>query len=519
MIPKIDVSDLKLKKKSKEFKQALQKFTDQDWRLNNLYKILNDEGQAIPFTMNEAQKNLWENLHSWNLICKSRQLGFTTFIALYMLDTCLFTPNIETAIICHSREDASKILRRKIRYPYEHLPEMFKKKVRLVKDSESELQFSNGSVISTGTSARSGTLQILHISEFAKVCAKYPEKAREIVTGSLETLAPGQELFIESTAEGQQGYFYDYVQEAIKTQQDKRRKKLNKQEFRLHFFPWWKKPSNRLEMEEEVVFPVRLQEYYEDLEAKENIQLDREQKFWYMNAEKRLGDDIYREHPSTIEEPFKVAIEGSYFVREFNRIRREKRICSVPVEDGFEVQTAWDLGVNDTTAIWFFQMIGKEIRLVDYYENSGEGLAFYRDVLWEKNYRYGKHLGPHDLAVRELGTGKTRLETAQNLGIDFLLVPRTPSKSDAIQAARNILGQCWFDESRCLEGVQKLELYRKDWDERRGTWKNQPRHDENSHTADAFLTLAQGFDLVSKRKIVRPIKANSKKRWLAAVAG
>ncbi len=515
-------SDVKgLANKPREFKEALANMLSQEWRLNNLYYILNDEGFKVPFIMNEAQRWLYENKHYWNLVLKGRQIGFTTFIDLYILDTALFTPNIECAIIAHTREDAAKILRRKIKYPYSQLPDAIKKRVRLKKDSESEVIFTNGkedSVISVSTSVRSGTLQILHISEFAKVCAKFPDKATEIVTGSIETLAPGQELFIESTAEGREGQFFDFC----KVAQDRVRLQnypLNPQEFKLNFFGWHVKPSNRIPVEYHHVLPQEKQAYFNKLEEEHGLKLDDEQKFWYVNKEKLLGDKMKREHPSTIDEAFEETIEGTYFSKEFRRVREEKRLCSVPVQDGYEVHTAWDIGVNDMTTIWFFQTVGKELRVVDYYENNDEGLLFYRDVLWEKGYRYGKHLAPHDIQVKELGTGKTRLETAQNVGINFIVVPRTPAKADAIQAVRNILGVCWFDEERCSEGVKKLELYRKEWDDRHGIWKNKPRHDENSHTADAFMTLAQGYDIVSVKKIVRPTKVDHKRRWLAHVAG
>ena len=502
---------------SLEYKQALANLVNQKWRMNNLYFILNDEGFKVKFLMNDAQDWMYDNKHFWNLVLKSRQLGMTTFIDLYILDSALFTENIECAIIAHTKDDAQKILRRKIKYPYHNLPDPIKNRVRLEKDSESEVIFSNGSVISTGTSARSGTLQILHISEFAKVCAKYPEKAREIVTGSIETLAPGQELYIESTAEGREGYFYSYCKTA--RDRSKLHYPLNPQEFKLHFFPWYMKPSNRLLIpDDDVVFPVASQEYFEKVERENNVVLDREQRYWYINKEKLLAHDMKREHPSTIDEAFEQVIEGTYFAREFQKIREEQRITKVPYEPGYEVHTAWDLGMNEATAIWFFQMVGKEIRLIDYYENSGEGLIFYRDVLDEKPYRYGKHLGPHDIEVREMGSGgQTRKETAASLGINFLVVRRVPKKVDSIQAARNILPISWFDAEKCDEGIKKLELYRKDWDEKHGVWKSTPRRDDNAHASDAFQTLAMGYDLIGARRIVKSSSTNFKQRWKAAL--
>jgi len=224
-----------------------------------------------------------------------------------------------------------------------------------------------------------------------------------------------------------------------------------------------------------------------------------------------------REHPSTPEEAFEQSMEGTYFSQQFLKIRQDKRICKVPYEPSYEVHTAWDLGVNDVTAIWFWQLVGKEVRLIDYYQNHGEGLVFYRDILDEKEYRFGKHLGPHDIMVRELGTGKSRLETAQSLGIHFEVVPRVEKKSDSIQAARSLLATCWFDEERCDEGVVYLESYRKEWDAKHGTWKKTPRHDESSNASDAFQTLAMGFDKVSRKRFVKPTRVNSRDRWRASL--
>lgn len=498
-----------------EFKQALARFKDQKWRLNNLYNIVNDEGFVVPFQMNEAQEWLYDNLHTYNIILKSRQLGFTTFIDLYFLDKLIFNSNTEALIIAHKIDDAMKFMRRKIRFPYTHLPEAIKQKVKIKKDSEGEIIFSNGSSIGVATSARSGSYQLLHISEFAKICAKEPEKAREIVTGSIETLAPGMELFIESTAEGRHGYFYDYCKMA--KDRELLKQPLNKQEFKFHFFGWYLKEANRLPASDDVVFPTHLQEYFEHLEAQEGVKLDRDQKFWYMNKVNTLGELVKREHPSTPEEAFEESIKGAYFAREFDKIRMEKRITRVPVEEGAEVHTAWDLGMHDSTAIWFFQKIGKEIRLVDYYENHGEGLGFYRDILEEKGYRYGKHLAPHDISVRELGSGKSRLEIAENLGIKFTIIPKVGNKQDSIQAARNLLNICWFDQEKTDEGIKHLESYRKQWNDRLGTWKDAPLRDEHTHGADAFQTLALGYDTTSPKKIVKATSADRRKRWKAAV--
>jgi hypothetical protein len=152
--------------------------------------------------------------------------------------------------------------------------------------------------------------------------------------------------------------------------------------------------------------------------------------------------------------------------------------------------------MNDSMAIWFHQRIGMEDRFIDYYEASGEGFAHYKKVLDNKQYAYAAHYGPHDLDVRELGTGVSRLKSAEDLGIRFTVVPRVRYKQDAIEAARGRLPSCWFDETKCAQGIRHLDNYRKEWDDRLGVFKQVPRHDEASHGADAYMTFATGYNPV-----------------------
>ena len=166
------------------------------------------------------------------------------------------------------------------------------------------------------------------------------------------------------------------------------------------------------------------------------------------------------------------------------------RVLPVPLDEGLPVHTFWDLGVSDTTCIWFGQEHGPDgLRFIDYYEMSGEGLAHYANVLRFKKYKYGNHYGPHDIEVRELSTGKTRREAARLLGINFQVAPRLP-KADQIEAARLLLGRSVFDEAKCEQGVKALEAYRKEWDDKHGCWKDSPLHDWSSHPADAFMIAA-----------------------------
>lgn len=189
---------------------------------------------------------------------------------------------------------------------------------------------------------------------------------------------------------------------------------------------------------------------------------------------------------------FAGSIHGAYYADQLLRAERELRICSVPVEDGLLTYTAWDLGINDSTAIWFYQVVGKEIRFIDYYEASGEGLAHYVALLAQKGYHYGAHYAPHDIEVRELGTGKSRLEAAKKLGIDFKIAPKL-SVMDGINAVRGLLSRCWFDKIKCKQGIQALKQYKKDWDDKGQRFSDHPLHDWASNGADAFRYACVSF--------------------------
>jgi len=202
---------------------------------------------------------------------------------------------------------------------------------------------------------------------------------------------------------------------------------------------------------------------------------------------------------------FQGAVMGAYYGKQMAMARKEGRITGVPYATGAEVYTFWDLGVDDSTTIWFLQVVGKELRFIDYYENSGMGLAHYAKVLKEKPYVYGDHYMPHDADVRELSSGvnaKSRKQVAEDLGIKPIIVVQRARNTDAVMAGiescRNVLSQCWFDEVKCAKGISALEGYRAEYDEEKKILSNYPLHDHNSHGADAFRTFAVGYKEKSK---------------------
>lgn len=477
---------------------AVNRFRDRKWRLDHLYFIQNEAGKKIKFKMNDVQRSLLDNFWYLNLILKSRQHGITTFICLLYLDTCLFNSNKTAGIIADNLNVAEAIFSSKVKFPYDNLPDEIRSEITTEKDSGKTMRFSNGSSIQVGVSLRGGTIQYLHVSEFGKVCAKHPEKAREIVTGALNTVHVGQFITVESTAEGRSGAFYDFVQTAQKQADEKR--PLSKLDYRLHFFGWWQDRRNRLEGVP-LVLTADMKLYFDDLLLKHGIKLDDAQKCWYLAKKKTQGDDMFREHPSTPEEAFFAAIQGAYYQAQMTALRNKNRITVVAYEPKLAVDTAWDLGMDDTTVIVFRQRHGLENRIIDYIEGCGEVLGHYVKELQKRPYTYGTHYLPHDSSVRSLASDvvETREEKLKKLGLrNVRTVERTKNIEDGIDVVRGFLPSCWLDKEKCSRLVDALDEYRKAWNEKLGVYASYPLHNWASNPADAFRTLACGIAMFER---------------------
>ncbi len=465
---------------------------DRKWRLNNLYYIINKDGKRVKFKPRWAQQRVFDNLWFFTIILKARQLGITTFFCILYLDQILFSANKTAGIIAHTDADTKKIFKR-IKYAWENLPETLKENIGLpTTDSVGEMHFPNGSNIFVARSTRGGTVQFLHISEFAKICAKYPEKAREIVTGAINSVEKGNFVSIESTAEGKEGYFADYCTEAQQASVEGR--ELSELDFRYFFFPWWEESSYTLD-DATFAIPKEYETYFEKLAMEERIFLTEGQKRWYVAKKKKNDEDMYREYPSTWKEAFMAQIEGAYYAQQMQKVYEDNRIRNVPYDARYKVDTWWDLGVNDFNVILFTQAVGKEIRFIDCYFNHGEGLAHYVNILKERNYVYGTHTFPHDVEVQNLDEqGKTRRQTLIDLGmINIRTIERTKDVNDDIEGVRKLFSRFYFDETKCDKLIEACQNYKKDWDDKLGQFKNYPKHDKHSHLVDPLRNLARGW--------------------------
>lgn len=227
-------------------------------------------------------------------------------------------------------------------------------------------------------------------------------------------------------------------------------------------------------------------------------------------AKRSMTEDQFAQE---FECSFEAAIAGAYYGRMMTQAEADGRICKLPWEPKLPVTTAWDLGIGDSTAIWFCQQVGHETRIIDYYEASGEGMVHYVKVLREKPYAYREHILPHDADVRlQDEQGRTRREILYSLGITGRVLS-TSKVDDGIEAVRQTLPQCWFDGEKCARGLEALRQYRKDYDEKLKTFRDKPLHDWTSHAADAFRYLAVGLRPVYTPRARKPRQEGS---WMAA---
>lgn len=498
-----------------EEEQAIQEIAallnDRKWRLTSgkLYQIIvkgdddGDDGLVMPFIPNRAQRRLLARMHHRNLILKARQLGFTTLVAILWLDTALFSKDpIRCGIIAQDKQTAQSVFRDKVKFAYEHMPDQVREMFPLAKETSEEILFAhNKSSIRVATSVRGGTIHRLHISEFGKICAKFPDKAREVVTGSIPAVPKSGMLIIESTAEGQEGEFYKITQRAQELHE--KQSPLSPKDYRFHFFPWWEAPEYELDPES-VVFTEADAVYFAGIEAKIGRELSLDKRAWYVATRDSdfSGDPtlMWQEYPSTPQEAFQVSTEGCYYSVQMALARKQGRIHkTIPVEAA-PVYTFWDLGKGDMTAVWFMQRIGLENRFIRYYEASGEDIDHFARYLQATGYTFGTHYLPHDANMKRLGeTPDTNLTLKEMFerqlpGQKFEVVSRVTTVIAGINSTRNVFSTCHFSEEGCGIGLSRVTNYKKRWNKTTGTWTDEPLHDINSHGSDAFRQFGQLAD-------------------------
>ena len=505
---------------------------DPFWRVESgqLYKITIKSGDGdtiIPFRPNRAQRRFLRRMWHRNVILKARQLGFTTLISILWLDHALFNANQLCVQVAQTREDAEAIFRGKVLCAYDNLPAALKVAKPAKRRTATQLELVNNSIVRVATSARGGTPHRLHISEMGKIGAKYPEKSKEIVSGSFPAVPIDGVIVVESTAEGQAGDFKKIVDDARELAELKT--PLNPKQFRFHFYPWWGESAYRLSPSDalRVIITPKEHEYFNKLEAVIGEGLDLGQRAWWITTftSECLGDIelMWREYPSTPDEAFQVSTEGTFYAVQMQAARENGRIGAYPHLDGFPVNTFWDIGSGDGTAIWLHQHVNSMDRFFGFIEDWEKPYSHFikelQTVGMTHGIVWGKHHLPHDADhERQQGeavtTPKKELEKLKGIGGKWETVPRVELLIHGIQLTRKKFSGYCFDAVGCKAGLVHLSAYRKRWNRSTGTWSDEPFKDMHTEAPDALRQHAQGFKPGSQSENDSLTKfKNRERRW------
>ena len=485
--------------------------TSKLWRLNNVYTFVDKNGIKRKFEMNLAQHKVYSAslLHSRLIILKSRQQGISTFWLISFFDDFLFIPNYTIGLMAQGDDESMTLLLR-VKTAWDNFPEELTEflNISLTTDNNKKITLSNGSTIYIRTSFRSATLQRLHISEYGKICAENPKKAKETRTGTLQAIRPGNTVIIESTAEGDNEFklAWDLAIEAEIKSINNGTGIFAGKDFKPIFLSWLDDPDCVATLYEEPT--SKQEEYFNNLEQNLDRIVTIEQRNFWIQQYRELGEDIYQEYPATAEEAF-TKHDGSYYAKQYLvNVVKQNRIIKSLYDPNLEVNVAMDLGMDDTCFLVFWQQYHKEVRIINEYENNGLGLESYVKIINDTGYNINWVITPHDIKVRDLGSGITRLETLRRLGVRRIKVLKKQPIQDGIEAFRQVMLNLYIDSS-CTRVQACIKNYSKAWDDINKTWSKKPNHNQWSNGADALRYLALGKIIMLPRNENRVRKDNN----------
>ena len=415
---------------------------------------------VIPYSPRPLQKVLHAKIdsHRWSVLVVHRRFGKTVMLLNHLIKCCMLSDKLNPrfAYIAPFLKQAKTVAWDFLKFYADPIPG------RTFNESELRVDFPNGGRIRLFGADNAESLRGMYLD--GAVLDEYATMDPRVFSGVLRpALSDRQGWCVFSGTPNGRNHLYDILQRA---------------------------------MEEIDWFSVVLKASETGVMSDEEL----------ADAKRVMSpEEFQREYECSFDQ----AVEGCYYGNLMNAAVEEKRVGNVPYDPMLPVTTSWDLGVGDSTGIWFIQRHLNEIRVIDYFEASGEGLNYYAKELDRKPYVYNMHIMPHDIRVRELGTGKSRYETALSLGIKPITIAPSLPVDDGIQAVRNIIPRCYFDKKKCAQGIAALQDYRKEYDEQRKEYKSRPYHDWTSHASDAFRMFAVGHKEEVKHKSVSSVMSNT----------
>ena len=400
---------------------------------------------TIPYTPRKQQAFIHTELdkHRFSVLCCHRRFGKTVMLINHLIKSCMTNNNHQPrfAYIAPTYSQAKKIAWDYLKHYTKNLPN--------TKYNETELRadFFNGSRIQLLSSENPDSIRGIYLD--GAVIDEASQVSRELVDEVIRPALSDRKgwLSLCSTPKGMNNIFYDLYQKA-QSEKD--------------WFLYIARASETKLVDEE------------ELKAALSV----------------MGQATYNQE---FECSFIGNVKGSIYGELITKLENEKRIARVPHDPSYPVNTAWDLGYNDSTAILFYQNVGHAINVIDSYENNNKAFPHYAQILKEKDYTYGEHIGPHDLDQTDFATGRTRREVAYQLGLRFKVVPKL-SIEDGIHAVKMLLPRCYIDVDNCKKFINALRHYHRKYKEKDRMYSAKPNHDWSSHFNDALRTLATGME-------------------------
>jgi hypothetical protein len=462
------------------------------WRLANLYRVkAADTGELVPFVPRAEQMEVFRAVHERKLkriiILKARRLGISTGIDIMFTDMALSRAGFQASIVDQTQDDASKKLINICRVAFESIPEGARPSVLRINDSALELSCGDApSAIYAGKNARGGTNQGLHLSEWGVIQADDARRSEEILTGAIPSAQHGI-IIVETTWKGGKGgHLWELVKQAMETPDSEK----SADDWHLFFFPWWTDPTSTTE--DATTIEQDVEEYLNELETRIDRLLTIGQRRWYARRRRELGVFIWREYPSTVEECFRAPVEGAIYAQILDELRARRAIARRGIAPDVPVNTCWDLGAPRNTVCWYFQIIGREIRVVGCDKGLDMTAQQRAKHMLSKGYRFGWHYLPHDAEQtdRSGGTFRGSMEAAGITGCR--VVPRTSDIWVGINRLREMMGErMTFRTPDCDEGLDALAAYHVKPETIGGKAVDMPVHDWSSHPSDGLRTLAE----------------------------
>jgi hypothetical protein len=422
------------------------------------------------------------------LIPKARQLGMSTTVGIFCVDMLLFCSNRQISLVDKRGMDATTKLNKILKVALLNLPEWLKSRVEVVKSNDTQVavrvNHKGQSSFFANTSARGGSNDFLWVSEWGWIQMDDPRRSSEIRSGALETVKSGVTVVETTWAGGKGGDVWELIKDTLNGVAN---------DWKIMFCPWWRDPRNT---SESAVIDKDAQQYFAKIKDRltaAGVHLTEQQMRWWAAKRRQQGVFMARENPTFLDECWSAPVQGAVYAAAVDRARTEGRITPMPIDGSSLVSTAWDLGAPQNTKVWYFQVVGREVRFIDYDGDFSGTLTERVAMMIAKGYNFGAHFFPHDVQQTER-TGTTMLTEIQKSGLPGkpIVVPRTHSAWVGINHMLELFPALAFRSPQCDAGLDGLSAYRTKRQGEGALTTDEPVHDWASHVADAVRVFAEG---------------------------